>query len=75
MGLDVIGPLLLKLLACGSGSPQLLPNILKVERSKLGYIIGTIYMEMPLKPNILEDLARDVRLRRALLIRVSELSV
>ncbi|KAJ9120752.1 hypothetical protein QFC22_002683 [Naganishia vaughanmartiniae] len=42
-----------------SGSPQLLPNILKVERSKLGYIIGTIYMEMPLKPNILEDLARD----------------
>ncbi|GHJ84295.1 hypothetical protein NliqN6_0697 [Naganishia liquefaciens] len=41
------------------GSPQLLPNILKVERSKLGYIIGTIYMEMPLKPNILEDLARD----------------
>jgi hypothetical protein len=43
------------------GSPQLLPNILKVERSKLGYIIGTIYMEMPLKPNILEDLARDVR--------------
>jgi DNA polymerase delta subunit 2 len=48
------------------GSPQLLPNILKVERSKLGYIIGTIYMEMPLKPNILEDLARDVRIRYSL---------
>lgn len=34
--------------------------MLDVENGKLCYIIGTIYMDMPLKPNVLEDLAREV---------------
>ncbi|KAH9934898.1 DNA polymerase alpha/epsilon subunit B-domain-containing protein [Fomitopsis serialis] len=29
---------------------------------KLCYIIGTVYMDMPLKPNVLEDIGRDVSL-------------
>ncbi|OWZ59501.1 DNA polymerase delta subunit 2 [Cryptococcus neoformans c45] len=41
------------------GHPPLLPRILNLTRSQLCYIVGTIYMEMPLKPNILEDMARD----------------
>ncbi|KIY51080.1 hypothetical protein FISHEDRAFT_38252, partial [Fistulina hepatica ATCC 64428] len=30
-----------------------------IDGSKLCYIVGTVYMEMPLKPNVLEDIARD----------------
>ncbi|KAJ7219059.1 DNA polymerase alpha/epsilon subunit B-domain-containing protein, partial [Mycena pura] len=30
-----------------------------IEGSKLCYIVGTVYMDMPLKPNVLEDIARD----------------
>ncbi|WVO17005.1 hypothetical protein L204_104691 [Cryptococcus depauperatus] len=39
--------------------PPLLPRILNLMRSQLCYIVGTVYMEMPLKPNVLEDMARD----------------
>lgn len=35
--------------------------MLDVENGKLCYIIGTVYMDMALKPNVLEDLAREVR--------------
>ncbi|ORY25755.1 DNA polymerase alpha/epsilon subunit B-domain-containing protein [Naematelia encephala] len=41
------------------GKPPLLPRILNLQRSQLCYIVGTIYMDMPLKPNVLEDMARD----------------
>lgn len=51
------------LLSSSSGSPKLLDRILKVQRSQLCYIVGTVYMDMPLKPNVLEDMGRDVRLR------------
>ena len=43
-----------------AGKPPLLPRILNVQRSQLCYIVGTVYMDMPLKPNVLEDMARDV---------------
>jgi DNA polymerase delta subunit 2 len=43
------------------GKPPLLPRILNLQRSQLCYIVGTVYLDMPLKPNVLEDLARDVR--------------
>lgn len=39
--------------------PKFIPRVLEVEKGTLCYIIGTVYMEMPLKPNVLEDLARD----------------
>ncbi|KAK7023760.1 DNA polymerase subunit delta-2 [Favolaschia claudopus] len=41
------------------GSPVLVPKVLEVEKSKLCYIVGTVYMDMPLKPNVMEDIARD----------------
>nr|WRH23603.1 DNA polymerase delta subunit 2 [Naematelia aurantialba] len=41
------------------GKPPLLPRILNLQRSQLCYIVGTVYMDMPLKPNVLEDMARD----------------
>ncbi|WVR04983.1 hypothetical protein IAU60_001995 [Kwoniella sp. DSM 27419] len=41
------------------GKPPLLPRILNLTRSQLCYIVGTVYLDMPLKPNVLEDMARD----------------
>ncbi|KAL0566153.1 DNA polymerase delta small subunit Cdc1, partial [Marasmius crinis-equi] len=41
------------------GSPVLVPRVLEVTKGKLCYIIGTVYMDMPLKPNVMEDLAKD----------------
>jgi DNA polymerase delta subunit 2 len=40
--------------------PTLVPRVLEVTKGSLCYIVGTVYMEMLLKPNVLEDLARDV---------------
>ncbi|KAI9317740.1 DNA polymerase alpha/epsilon subunit B-domain-containing protein [Dichotomocladium elegans] len=40
------------------GSPQYVPKVLEVTPRKC-YIIGTIYLEMALKPNVLDDLAKD----------------
>ncbi len=42
------------------GSPIFVPRVLDVEKGQLCFIIGTVYMDMPLKPNVLEDIARDV---------------
>ena len=42
------------------GNPVFVPRVLDVEKGKLCFIIGTVYMDMPLKPNVLEDVARDV---------------
>lgn len=35
-------------------------RVLDVRQGELGWIVGTVYMDLPLKPNVLEDLARDV---------------
>lgn len=43
--------------------------MLDVENGKLCYIIGTTYMDMALKPNVLEDLAREVSSRRSVSTR------
>lgn len=40
--------------------PRLLPRILELNRGQPCYIVGTVYMDMPLKPNVLEDMARSV---------------
>ncbi|KAJ7734948.1 DNA polymerase alpha/epsilon subunit B-domain-containing protein [Mycena maculata] len=41
------------------GNPILVPKVLEVEKSRLCYIVGTVYIDMPLKPNVMEDIARD----------------
>lgn len=43
-----------------AGKPRLVRRVLEVVKSQLCYIVGTVYMDMPLKPNVLEDIARDV---------------
>lgn len=40
---------------------MLVPRVLEVVKSQLCYIVGTVYLDMPLKPNVLEDIGRDVR--------------
>ncbi|KAF9483771.1 hypothetical protein BDN70DRAFT_262218 [Pholiota conissans] len=42
-----------------AGKPVLVPRALEVEKGKLCYVVGTIYMDMPLKPNVMDDIARD----------------
>src|ERR1700733_2768458 len=39
--------------------PKLKSRILDVHKGELCYIVGTVYLDMPLKPNILDDLGRD----------------
>ncbi|KAI9463390.1 DNA polymerase alpha/epsilon subunit B-domain-containing protein [Russula earlei] len=41
------------------GSPKLIPRVLDVIKGQICLIIGTVYMDMPLKPNVLEDVGRD----------------
>lgn len=56
------------LLTCGElyslltcvGAPPLVPRVLDVSESQLCIIIGTVYMDMPNKPNVMEDLGKDV---------------
>ncbi|KAK4056175.1 DNA polymerase delta small subunit Cdc1 [Microbotryomycetes sp. JL221] len=40
-------------------APTFVKRMLDVQQGQLCFIIGTLYMDMPLKPNVLEDLARD----------------
>ncbi|KAI0318361.1 hypothetical protein OF83DRAFT_35169 [Amylostereum chailletii] len=42
-----------------SGSPNLVPRVLEVTKGQLCFVVGTVYMDMPLKPNVLEDIGRD----------------
>lgn len=42
------------------GSPKLVPRVLDVIKGKPCFVVGTVYMDMPLKPNVLEDIGRDV---------------
>ena len=41
--------------------PEYVERVLEVVKNKLCYIIGTVYMHMPLKPNVLDDIEKDVR--------------
>jgi DNA polymerase delta subunit 2 len=42
--------------------PVYVPRVLDVQKGKLCYIVGTVYMDMPLKPNVLVDIGKEVRL-------------
>ncbi|GAA6014880.1 hypothetical protein JCM11491_002147 [Sporobolomyces phaffii] len=39
--------------------PHHVKRLLEVQNGQLCYVLGTLYVDMPLKPNVLEDLARD----------------
>ncbi|KAF8589945.1 hypothetical protein K439DRAFT_1382479 [Ramaria rubella] len=42
-----------------NGNPVMVPRVLEVKKGELCWIVGTVYMDMPLKPNILEDIGKD----------------
>ncbi|KAK7693224.1 hypothetical protein QCA50_002790 [Cerrena zonata] len=42
-----------------AGNPTFVPRVLDVLKGQLCFVIGTVYMDMPLKPNVLDDIARD----------------
>lgn len=48
------------LLSTFQGSPPLVPRVLDVTKDKICYIVGTVFWDMPQKPNVLEDVAQDV---------------
>lgn len=48
-------------------------RVLDVRQGELCWIVGTVYMDMPLKPNVLDDIGKEVRLTNALLPTTSEL--
>ncbi len=43
------------------GGATYVNRILDVKKGVLSYVVGTVYMDMPLKPSILDDIAKDVR--------------
>jgi DNA polymerase delta subunit 2 len=44
----------------GQDVVQKVDRVLGVRQGNLCWIIGTIFMDMPLKPNILDDISKDV---------------
>ncbi|KAJ8579832.1 hypothetical protein M405DRAFT_802452, partial [Rhizopogon salebrosus TDB-379] len=42
-----------------ANEPLYVARVLDVVKSQLCWVIGTVYMDMPLKPNVLEDIGRD----------------
>ncbi|KAK3944202.1 DNA polymerase alpha/epsilon subunit B-domain-containing protein [Diplogelasinospora grovesii] len=43
----------------GGGSARKVERVLDVRQGELCWVAGTVYMDMPAKPNILEDVSRD----------------
>lgn len=35
-------------------------RVLDVRQGELSWVVGTIYMDMPMKPNVLDDLSKEV---------------
>ncbi|TIB81330.1 hypothetical protein E3Q22_01092 [Wallemia mellicola] len=42
-----------------SQKPKFYSRVLDVDQNQLSYVVGTVYMDMKLKPNVLDDLARN----------------
>ncbi|GAA5922117.1 DNA-directed DNA polymerase delta subunit POL31 [Sporobolomyces koalae] len=40
-------------------APKHVERLLEVQNGQLCWVLGTLYVDMPLKPNVLEDLAKD----------------
>ena len=35
-------------------------RVLDVRQGELSWVIGTVYMDMPMKPNVLDDISKEV---------------
>jgi DNA polymerase delta subunit 2 len=45
----------------GEEQAQYVDRVLDVRQGQLCWVVGTVYMEMGLKPNVLDDIAKEVR--------------
>lgn len=48
-------------LVIGGERVKKVDRVLDVRQGQLCWVVGTVYMDMPLKPDILEDVSNDVR--------------
>jgi len=46
----------------GGEKAMFVERVLDVRQGELCWIVGTVYMEMALKPNVLDDISKDVSL-------------
>lgn len=44
----------------GGETAKKVDRVLDVRQGELCWVAGTVYMDMPLKPNILDDVSKDV---------------
>lgn len=58
---------LIKNLQLGDNQVKPVERVLDVRQGELCWVVGTVYMEMPLKPNVLDDISKEVRLDTHLL--------
>jgi DNA polymerase delta subunit 2 len=42
----------------GTGGPLFVPRLLDIEEGKWVYVVGTVFFEMPLKPNVLQEITQ-----------------
>lgn len=49
----------------GGEQAKKVERVLDVRQGELCWVAGTVYVDMPLKPNIMDDVAKDVRLHTA----------
>lgn len=54
------GKILRRKLQVGGEKARRVDRVLDVRQGELVWVVGTVYMEMPLKPNILDDISKDV---------------
>ena len=47
-------------LSIGNEKARRVERVLDVRQGELCYVAGTIYVDMPLKPNVMDDVATDV---------------
>lgn len=47
-------------LSIGNEKARRVDRVLDVRQGELCYVVGTIYVDMPLKPNVMDDVATDV---------------
>lgn len=46
----------------GGEKAQFVDRVLDVRQGELCWVVGTVYMEMALKPNVLDDISKEVTL-------------
>lgn len=54
-------------LSVGKEKARRVDRVLDVRQGELCYVAGTIYVDMPLKPNVMDDVSKDVSIFHSLL--------